>query len=155
MAKHKYIKTPEKMWELFEAYKKEVKSNPRIKVEYVGKDGMRVNTPLETPLTLEGFENYVFRAGVINDLGHYFANTDNSYDEYRTICTRIRKEIRQDQIEGGMVGQYNPSITQRLNNLKEQTENTTTTSVNILSIDPIADAANDSTTENSSTPKED
>ena len=155
MAKHKYIKTPEKMWELFEAYKKEVKSNPRIKVEYVGKDGMRVDTPLETPLTMVGFENYVFRQGNNTDLSHYFANYEGRYTDYLAICRTIKAEIRQDQIEGGMVGQYNPSITQRLNNLKEQTENTTTTSVNILSIDPIADAANDSTTENSSTQKED
>ena len=36
----------------------------------------------------------------------------------------IREVIRRDQIEGGMVGQYNPSITQRLNGLKEQTEST-------------------------------
>jgi hypothetical protein len=30
--------------------------------------------------------------------------------------------IRQDQIEGGMVGQFNPSITQRLNSLTEKTD---------------------------------
>jgi DNA polymerase II small subunit/DNA polymerase delta subunit B len=54
----------------------------------------------------------------------YFKNVDKRYEEYIPICTRIRKEIRQDQIEGGMVGQYNPSITQRLNNLKEQVEQT-------------------------------
>ena len=30
-----------------------------------------------------------------------------------------------DQIEGGMVGQYNPSITQRLNNLTERVDATT------------------------------
>jgi hypothetical protein len=35
----------------------------------------------------------------------------------------VRKAVRNDQIEGGMVGQYNASITQRLNGLKEQTEN--------------------------------
>jgi hypothetical protein len=48
VAKHKYIETPEKTWELFEDYAKDTKGNPRIKVEYVGKDGERVNTPLET-----------------------------------------------------------------------------------------------------------
>jgi hypothetical protein len=41
-----------------------------------------------------------------------------------TICTHIKEIVRQDQIEGGMVGQYNPSITQRLNGLKEQVEQT-------------------------------
>jgi len=30
--------------------------------------------------------------------------------------------IRQDQISGGMVGQYNPSITQRLNGLVEKSQ---------------------------------
>jgi hypothetical protein len=126
MAKHKYIETPEKMWELFEAYRKEVKDNPRIKVEYVGRNGDRVDTPLVVPLTLEGFENFVADLNIIQDLGHYFANTDNAYDDYRTICTRVRKAIRQDQIEGGMVGQYNASITQRLNGLTERTDHSVT-----------------------------
>jgi hypothetical protein len=122
MSKNKYIETPEKMWELFESYATETKNNPRYKIEYVGKDGDRVQTPLERPLTIEGFELHLFNQNIIADLGHYFANTDNRYDEYRTICSRIRKAVRNDQIEGGMVGQYNASITQRLNGLKEQTE---------------------------------
>lgn len=118
----KYIETPERMWELFEDYKTHVKSNPRTKVEYVGKDGSKVSTPLETPLTIEGFENYVADKGVIQDLGDYFANTNNNYSCYSTICSRIKRKIRQDQIEGGMVGQYNPSITQRLNGLTDKSE---------------------------------
>ena len=32
--------------------------------------------------------------------------------------------MRQDQIEGGMAGMYNPSITQRLNSLVEKTQTT-------------------------------
>lgn len=114
------------MWELFLAYKKTVKDNPRFKIEYVGKDGDRVETPLETPLTIEGFENHVADEGVIQDLGDYFANTNNKYKEYSTICSRIRRKIRQDQIEGGMVGQYNASITQRLNGLADKSQVTVT-----------------------------
>ena len=49
-------------------------------------------------------------------------NTDGRYSAYRTVCSHIKKEIRNDQITGGMVGQFNPSITQRLNALKEQTD---------------------------------
>jgi endonuclease IV len=116
----KYIETPEKMWELFESYRNKVKENPRIVYEFVGRDGNEVQKKLERPLTLEGFENYVAEIGVISDLGHYFANTDDRYTDYCTICSRIKKTIRQDQIEGGMVGQYNPSITQRLNNLVDR-----------------------------------
>lgn len=123
MAKHKYIETPEKMWDYFEAYAKETKENPRYKVEYVGKDGERVKTPLERPLTIEGFELWMAKNEIIMDLSQYFANTEGRYTDYQTICTRIRKAVRNDQIEGGMVGQYNASITQRLNGLKEQTEN--------------------------------
>lgn len=124
MAKHKYIETPEKMWEYFESYAKETKDNPRYKIEYVGKDGERVKTPLERPLTIEGFELWMAKNEIISDLSQYFANTEQRYTEYQTICSRIRKAVRNDQIEGGMVGQYNASITQRLNGLKEQTENT-------------------------------
>lgn len=120
MGKHKYIETPEAMWDLFVAYKKDVKENPRHKTQFVGKDGQQVKEPLERPLTLEGFENYCYN--VIGCVGQYFDNKEQLYNEYVAICSRVRKEIRQDQIEGGMVGQYNPSITQRLNSLTDKSE---------------------------------
>jgi hypothetical protein len=82
-----------------------------------------VKEPLERPLTLEGFELYLAEKNIIEDVSHYFCNLDNRYENYVAICTRIRKAIRKDQIEGGMVGQYNPSITQRLNGLVEKTDN--------------------------------
>lgn len=123
MAKHKYIETPERLWELFVKYATLTKQSPRYRTQFVGRDGVMVKEPLERPLTLEGFELYVFEEEIIGDLSHYFANTNGAYEEYLTICSRIKKSIRKDQIEGGMVGQYNPSITQRLNNLVEKTEN--------------------------------
>ena len=138
MAKKKYIETPEKMWELFQAYRKEVKENPRVIYDFVGRDGNEVAKRLERPLTIEGFKNYARKhAGCIHD---YLLNKDNRYDEYATICHALKEEIRQDQIEGGMVGQYNPSITQRLNNLKEQTESTVSQNIQILNIDPLDDS---------------
>jgi DNA polymerase II small subunit/DNA polymerase delta subunit B len=69
---------------------------------------------------MEGFE--VFCWDEVGQVEQYFKNIDKRYEEFIPICSRIRKEIREDQITGGMVGQYNPSITQRLNNLKEQVE---------------------------------
>ena len=119
----KYIETPERMWELFLAYVKEVKSQPRYKFVFVGKDGKKDREELERPLTMEGFELYVADLQVITDLSDYFENKQGRYDAYVPICTRIRKAIRKDQIEGGMVGQYNASITQRLNGLAEKTHN--------------------------------
>lgn len=139
MGKHKYIETPEKLYELFEAYKKGVKDNPRKKHTFVGKDGISEFELLERPLTMEGFSCFCHDKGIT--IKHYFANTDDSYDEYRTICSRIKEEIRRDQIEGGMVGQYNPSITQRLNGLKEHSETVNSTSVSIINIDPLDDSS--------------
>lgn len=123
MGRHKNIETPEIMWELFCEYRIEVKNNPKCKNDFAGKDADEVIKKLERPLTLEGFENYCADQNVIQDLSQYFANTEGRYSDYQTICSRIRRTIKQDQIEGGMVGIYNPSITQRLNNLVERTEN--------------------------------
>ena len=123
MAGHpRNIETPEKMWELFLSYQKQTKANPRYKTQFVGREGDMVKEPLERPLTLEGFENYCY--DIVGVVGQYFDNQDDLYKEYIAICRMIRKHIRQDQIEGGMVGQYNPSITQRLNGLVERQETT-------------------------------
>ena len=73
----------------------------------------------QRPLTIEGFECYCFDNDIIGDLSHYFANTHNNYTDFLTICNSIRKAVRNNQIEGGMAGIYNASITQRLNGLTE------------------------------------
>lgn len=124
MAKHKYIETPEKLYEYFTQYKEWVKENPITIEDYVGKNAIRVMREKPRCLTIEGFENYLYDKSIIGDLSHYFANTNDSYTDYLTICSRIKKEVRQNQIEGGMAGIYNPSITQRLNGLidKKETE---------------------------------
>jgi hypothetical protein len=123
MGKKKYIETPDKMWELFQEYKNSLtpreiqKATPKgVLTEY--------HTP---PLTMAGFECFVMDWEGIESKGveQYFSNRDNRYSEYVGICSRIKKLIRKDQIEGGMVGQYNSSITQRLNGLTEKTDVTT------------------------------
>ena len=123
MAKHKYIESPEKMWELFTDYREHIKSNPIRKQVFVGKDGHVEYEERERPLTIEGFENYVADKDIIADLSQYFANTEGRYTDYQTICSRIKRTIKQCQIEGGMAGIYNPSITQRLNGLAEKQDN--------------------------------
>jgi hypothetical protein len=119
MAKHKYIETPEKLYELFEEYKANRKPREIQKATATGVKS-EWHTP---PLTMEGFEIYCFKLGMTVE--HYFKNTNGAYEEYCPICSIIKREIRNDQIEGGMVGQYNPSITQRLNGLTEKTDVTT------------------------------
>ena len=126
MGKHKYIETPERLWELFKSYELDAKSNPIIVEDYVGKDAELVRRKKEVPLTVDSFEDYLFELGIINDLGDYFSNKDERYTEYATICRAIKRKCRKDQINGGMAGIYNPSITQRLNGLTEKTETETT-----------------------------
>jgi hypothetical protein len=119
----KAIESPEVMWQLFEEYCQHTKANPIKVKDWVGGMAKPVVREKEVPLTMEGFDIYCFRQGVASSLDHYFSNKDNAYAEFLGICSRIRKEIRDDQIKGGMSGIYNPSITQRLNNLVEKTEN--------------------------------
>lgn len=123
MGKNKYIETPEALLELFNEYKNEVKSNPRTRKVTGNKNFIISEEKLERPLTMDGFEVFCWKKGMTVE--HYFRNENDKYKKYCTICLIIKKEIRQDQIEGGMVGQYQASITQRLNGLKEQTENET------------------------------
>jgi hypothetical protein len=121
MAKHKYIETPEKLLKIFEEFKEYTKSNPRYRHQLCQRTGEMVKEPLEVPLTIEGFRVYCYNVHKVT-VHHYFTNPEGSYDDYRNVCTHIKEEIRQDQINGGMVGQYNPSITQRLNGLVEKSQ---------------------------------
>jgi len=123
MGKHKAIENPDILWEQFNNYANIIKATPIIVNDYVGKDGDRVERTKERPLTMEGFENHCFKEGLCQDLSQYFANREDRYTDFVPICTYIRNVIRQDQIEGGMAGIYNPSITQRLNGLVERTQN--------------------------------
>jgi hypothetical protein len=116
------IKTPQVMWDLYCGYREQTKSNPILVQDYVGKDGTEVYRKKERPLTMEGFKNYCFNQNVAKGIKDYFNNTDGRYEAFTPICSRVKRDIRQDQIEGGMCGIYNPSITQRLNNLTEKIE---------------------------------
>ena len=79
---------------------------------------------MKVPLTYEGFKRYC--RNYHGEAQHYFENTDNYYDDFCDVCRAIKEEIREDQITGGLLGIYNPSITQRLNGLADKVESTKT-----------------------------
>lgn len=116
----KDIKDPNYLLELFDEYRQEVKGQPRKKLIKGNKGFIISDEDLERPLTREGFEVFCFKKGYT--IRHYLDNSNNAYGDYCHIASYIKLEIRADQIEGGMVNLYNSQITQRLNNLKEQTE---------------------------------
>lgn len=121
--KGKYIENSDILWELFENYVLHERNNPMYKVEYVGKDGRIENTPLETPITFEGFECYLADKNIINSLGDYVSNKGGSYDEYSTIITRIQKNCFVHNFKGASVGLFNPNIIAKKLGLVERVQN--------------------------------
>jgi hypothetical protein len=114
--------SPEQLEQVFEDYKDDLRTQSYEwkKVQYVGKDGDRVEEPTKVPMTLEGFKRYCRKNH--GDVTEYFLNRDNYYNDFTIICSHIKEEIRENQILGGLLGFFNPSITQRLNGLVEKQE---------------------------------
>ena len=94
-----------------------------LRFQYVGKNGDRKTDAQKVPMTYEGFKRFCRKN--YGEVHHYFDNPNNLYDDFRDVCHAIKEEIRENQIIGGLLGFYNPSITQRLNGLVEKTENKT------------------------------
>ena len=117
------FKTPDELKEAWDMFKENLKEQSKewVRVQYVGKDGYRVAEPTKVPYTLEGFKRYCREKH--GEVEQYFSNQDGYYHDFIGICRAIREEIRENQIIGGLLGFYNPSITQRLNGLVEKTEN--------------------------------
>ena len=115
------IKSDEDLLNYFYEYKEWTCKTPILVQDFVGKDGLEVYRKKQRPLSLSGFYAYMHREYKMY-IHQYFENMDNAYKEYLGICRAIKEEIRQDQIDGGMVGIFNPSITQRLNNLVDKSQ---------------------------------
>lgn len=128
------FKTPEELGLAFDYYKEDVnkQSGEWLKVQYVGRDSERMTDGQKVPLTMEGFKRFCRKE--YGEVEQYFTNQGDYYKDFIGICSHIREEIRENQIIGGMLGFFNPSITQRLNNLKEQTETTKTTKLEDLDL---------------------
>ena len=137
MGNVKYIETPELMWQYFSEYALDIKDNPILVKDWVGKDADTVEREKERPLTMVGFLCYLDDQNIITDATDYFENKDNRYSAYIRVCSRIARSIKKDQIEGGMAGIYNQSITQRLNGLTEKSEVTTKGTTIIINENPI------------------
>jgi len=143
------FKTPEDLVKAWNEYKDSLKERAKEweKIQYVGKDGNKKTDYPKLALTMAGFEVFCYNNyGCVNQ---YFDNQDKMYNDFLTICSHIKNEIRDDQIQGGLLGFYNPSITQRLKDLIEQTENTTNQNVKLINLDPLDDSNDNGTSEDS------
>lgn len=119
------FKSPHELELAWKAYKDHLieEASKWLKIQYVGKEGQRMTDEMKLPYTMDGFE--VFCYNNYGTVEQYFKNKDGYYTDFVPICSHIKKEIRENQITGGMLGIYNPSITQRLNNLVEKVEDVT------------------------------
>lgn len=122
--KKKYIEHPDILWELFLAYVAHEQAHPMHKVEYVGKDGRKEKTPLEVPITFDGFECYLWDQGIICNLSNYETNKDGSYDSYQPIISRIKKNCFTHNFKGAAVGLFNANLIARKLGIKDNQDNT-------------------------------
>jgi hypothetical protein len=132
------FKTPDELKIAFDKYKDNLKEQSKewVKVQYVGKDGDRVEEPQKVPMTLEGFKRYCREH--YGDITEYFLNRDGLYNDFTTICSHVKEEIKENQITGGLLGFFNPSITQRLNGLVDKKETEHKGQINIPQVPNIA-----------------
>lgn len=123
LGRPRQIAQPEDLWKLFLEYKEWCKQNPKL--IYTASLGKLVQVPHEKPLTLEGFETYCHGKGV--SICNYMEQRNgDAYADFYEVVTYIRTQIRGEQIEGAMIGQYNGNIVSRVNHLAERTENINT-----------------------------
>lgn len=119
------FKSPDELLIAWDLFKEDVEkqSNEWIRVQYVGKDAVRTAEPTKVPLTFEGFKRFCRKN--YGEVEQYFTNQNELYNDFVGVCREIKEEIRENQIIGGMLNFFNPSITQRLNNLVDSKDLTT------------------------------
>lgn len=111
---HPRAYTPEALEAKFEEYVEWVKANP----VYINKvsAGEIIPVPTQRPLTLVGFCQFE----------RISKDTFRRYeDEFCDLLTHVRVAIEADQLEGAMVGQYNPNIVARVLHLADRQDVTT------------------------------
>lgn len=81
--------------------------NPWERIDFRGKDADEVRIPTQRPYTWEGLQNYLG----IYSLRNY--KTKDEYKEFQDVITQIGSIIKQNKMEGAMVGAYNANIVSR------------------------------------------
>ena len=118
------FKHPDELLKAWEDYKTErdLEARKWAKIQYVGKDGNRVEDYPPMPYDLDGFVSW-YHSKYKHFIHQYFKQPDNYEPEFLPIITRILAE-RNDNIKTGtLLGFFNSSMGNRIVGLTEKTEN--------------------------------
>lgn len=117
------FKTPQDLYDCFLKYVAFVKADALNwpKVQYVGKNGERVEDYPVLPLLRSGFTSWAYKNGY-GTIHQYLENKDGYYAEFVETSAQILDEIRTQQVTGGLLKHFDTSLTARLNGLVEKTE---------------------------------
>lgn len=116
---HKF--TPQQIWDEFETYRIHIQDNRWFKNEAIKSGDMAgtiVSIPMTTPMSIEGF--CVFAEMALQTFYSY-----EKHDDFVEIMSHIRLIIENQQLEGAIVGAFNPNIIARKLGLSEKTDVTT------------------------------
>jgi hypothetical protein len=118
----KYIDTPEELWTMFQEYLNSLEVL-EMEVPHVKLGTVIIHT--QEPPTMEGFKyfgsNYFEIKGKDNvTIKHYIDNSNNSYDDYCTIVTRIKDYIYKHNFSRAAVGIYKESLIAKQLGLSEK-----------------------------------
>jgi hypothetical protein len=117
--KEKTISSPEQLWDYFEKYKKWAHEHPWNKKDFIrsGENaGTIIDLPIDRPLTEWGFAVFlgISRRGLIN-----YGNM-KGYEPYFHTYARIKDEMSEQRISGGMSGIYNANLVARIDGIVEK-----------------------------------
>ena len=109
-------------WNQYKEYR-DSEAKKWVKVQYVGKDGDRVEDTPPMPYDLDGFCSwYCNKYGKY--IHQYFKQTEKYFQDFLPIVTHIISE-RNDNIKTGtLLGFFNASMGNRITGLTENIQNT-------------------------------
>lgn len=115
------IDSPDQLWDLYEQYKIWAAKNPWYRNELIKSGSMTgevVQIPLSRPLTVWGFATFLgmSRNGLLV-YGNYV-----SHKEYFGTYQRIRSDMSQHTVEGGLLEGYNPNLVARIEGIRDTHE---------------------------------
>lgn len=116
------IKSPEEMEDLFIEYKTWASQNPWIKKDFVKSGeyaGQIIDLPIERALTEWGFAVYIGLAR--SHLIEY-----GKRPEFRDTYSRIKDEMTEQRVSGGLACVYNANLVARIDGITEKNDLTVT-----------------------------